>query len=69
MQYASLMAERGAQDEEAAALGVAPALVSRWANHLIRPSTRYRVAIQARHSEIELTAWDTDASEPTQGAA
>lgn len=42
-------------------MGVPPALVSRWAAHLIRPSTANRISIKKRHPKIALLGWDIDA--------
>jgi hypothetical protein len=69
-QYASIVADRGAKKAEADAMGVVPAMVSRWANHLVKPSTANRISIKERHPVVELLGWDVDApDERFQGAA
>ena len=63
VQYAAELSERGARKAEADALGVSPALVTRWAGHLVKPTTSNRVRIAGRRPKVTLGGWDVDAAE------
>lgn len=61
VQFASELSEKGARKAEAEALGVKPPLVSRWAAHLVKPTTANRIRINARRPSVSVEGWDIDA--------